>query len=438
MKRLLILILFLLPISSLAATVSPKIWFTTTGNGTYNASTAHLFFTTREAACRNYYDRAFAATGSLVTAYLGQSASSNTNPLCYVRFQTYTNGTQQISNTSIGTAYVCPAGTTLDPDSGDIFTRTCSTTTCPTGTTLDPATNKCVDACAILKDQTTSLGVNCSANSFPASVCLPNNCAATSFNAAMGFDKTKNCYFGNVTVKLTGSSCSGEPSSASFTNPTAQQPPPPDTPEADCIKKGMSYGSVNGVAVCVPKSSAGATPITDSSTSSSNNKNTGTDGKQTSSDSSEVKNVTKDGDKVTSQIIKNNPDGTKSESTVIEPYDDFCASNPNHKICKKASDDETPSSCEDNPDLPQCMQLGEADDTSIIPTDTRTVTFTPVSITSGGACPADKSISIAGRSVTFSYSWLCQYASMFRPFMLALAYLSAAMFLFWGYKGAQT
>ncbi|UOF82921.1 attachment protein [Inoviridae sp.] len=425
MKRLLILILFLLPISASSVTMPATPWYNTEGTTIYSPSGTVKYFTNKQASCDYYFTRLYGSG-----LYRLNSATVGSNNLCYLSFTNLSNGQTSYNSNNVMTAYGCLSGWTL---SG----TTCTNTTCPSGMTAD-ASGVCVDPCSIIKDQTTSLAVNCSSNSFPASVCLPNNCAATSFNAAMGFDKTKNCYFGNVTVKLTGSSCSGEPSSASFTNPTAQQPPPPDTPEADCIKKGMSYGSVNGVAVCVPKSSTGATPITNTSSSSTNTTNTGTDGKQTNSSSSEVKNVTQDGDKVTSQIIKNNPDGTKSESTVVETFDDFCASNPNHKICKKASDDETPSSCEDNPDLPQCMQLGEPDDSSIIPTDTRTVTFTPVSITSGGACPADKSISIAGRSVTFSYSWLCQYASMFRPFMLALAYLSAAMFLFWGYKGAQT
>jgi hypothetical protein len=437
MKRLLLIILFLLPISALAVTAKPTFWYNTRGLTTYTPANASFMFSNVDAACRNYYDSTW-STSSILNGFSVSGATPTLAGNCYLNQVTRSTGAANNQSIGIQTVLTCPAGFTLNFNNTNYALSTCNASACPSGMTAN-SSGDCIDNCAVLKDQTTSLGVNCSASSFPSAVCLPNNCAATSFNAAMGFDKTKNCYFGSVTVKLTGVSCSGETSSAAFTNPTSQQPPPADTPEANCIKQGMSYGTVNGVAVCVPKSSTGATPIKQTSATNTTTTTTGTDGKQNTTTSSEVKNATQEGDQVTSQIIKNNPDGTKTETTSTMPIGEFCAQNPSHQLCKKASEDEdTSSACEDNPDLPQCFNRGEPEEGEPIGEQSKTVTFTPVSITSGGGCPADKSVSIAGRSITFSYSWLCQYASMFRPFMLAFAYLSAAMFLFWGYKGAQT
>jgi len=422
MKRLLLIILFLLPISTYAVTMPAKIWYNVEAQTVYNPNSIYKFFTTQQGACDYNFPRLYP------TGLYGLVSATVSNSVCYLSIKNLSNGNVGYNSTGIVIAYQCESGWTLN-------NGVCSSPTCPTGMTAN-ASGVCVDNCLPNKGQTGSFPLNCSAESFSGSgVCMPNNCAATVVDSSS--TKVSGCWYGYNTARYTGATCSGQPGVASFSNPSNANPPPDDDPRTKCLKAGQSFGVVNGVTVCVPKSSSGAAPVTSGTQTNTTTTNTDANGNSNTQNSSEVKSVSQDGDQVTSQIIKNNPDGTKTESTITQPVSEFCATNPNHSICKKANED-TPSSCEDNPDLPQCLQLGDADDNETIATTTHTVSFTPVSITSGGGCPADKSVSIAGRSITFSYSWLCQYASMFRPFMLAFAYLSAAMFMFWGYKGAQT
>lgn len=348
------------------------------------------------------------------------------------------NGVSQGNFSQPASLYAsCQTGYTLVDLGGTTRARYQCSGSCPAGSVLNPTTNNCDDTCAQYKGQVVSFTVNCSANDAPSSLCMPNNCAATVSNSATGYDKVKSCYFGGGDAKYTGSTCSGQTSSASLNNPTSTQPPPADSPETDCLKSGNTFGTVNGVTVCVPKGSSSGAPTktTDSSTTTTTTKDANGNTKSTGT-SATTTELSQDGSAVVTKETKTNPDGSSTITETQTSKDNFCEKNPNNSICKKS--DDTPSSCEDNPNSPQCMDVGEPDENPVLGESTRTVTFTPVSITAGGGCPSDKSVSIAGRSITFSYSWLCQYASMFKPFMLAFAYLSAAMFLFWGYKGAQT
>ncbi|WP_156376564.1 virulence factor TspB C-terminal domain-related protein [Methylophilus sp. Leaf414] len=336
-------------------------------------------------------------------------------------------------------AYQCPTGATLQSNSGKVLDKVCVLTSCPANTTLNTTTNVCDDVCLPNKGKIGSFSLNCGVDvSSGTGVCMPNNCAATVVDNSAA--RVGNCWFGVNNARYTGATCGGQPSTTSFSNPSNANPPPVDAPETNCLKDGKSFGYVNGVPVCVPKGSSSATPVKDSNQSTTTNSSTDTKGNTSSTTSSEVKNATQDGDQVTSSTTKTNADGTKTEETKTESVTSFCATNPTHPICKKAAqeEEEGPDPCEDNPDLPQCIGLGEAEEGGAIATSNKTVSFAPVQITSGGSCPPDKSVSIAGRSITFSYSWLCQYASMFKPFMLAFAYLSAAMFLFMGLRGANT
>lgn len=435
MKRFFLFIFLLFPLTSSAVTVKAVPWFNTQGTSVYQSGSNVSFFTTPDASCRHLYDRLYASQGTFVTSFI-QGASSVSPGSCFVRFTTNSSNTLTTQSAAIFVAYQCPAGFTKDASGNvPISDQTCSSSSCPAGMTANQA-GQCVDNCEQYKGQIGTFSLNCSSQTNAGQgVCFPNNCAATITDASSA--RVGTCWYGYNQAKYTGLTCSGQPSTASFVNPSNTQPPPPDSDQANCIKNGQSFGTVNGVTVCVPKTSASATPVTSSSQSSTSTKNTDSAGNSTTQNSTEVKSVTQDGDQVTSQIIKNNPDGTKSETTVTQSYDDFCASNPNQKICKKASDEDTASACEDNPDLPQCYQRGEAVDGDTIGESTRTVSFAAKSITSAASCPSNKSMSAFGRSLIIDYSPVCTYAADFKPFILAFAYLSAAMFLFWGYRGSQ-
>ncbi|MGQ2966774.1 MAG: virulence factor TspB C-terminal domain-related protein [Methylophilus sp.] len=397
------------------------------------------FYDTQEAACSSGAPRQVANNGTLISAIVSYPGGRNLLGTCWIKSTPYNSTGTSVSNLNVLAQHSCPAGYLLGAaNQTNIYQRTCTIAACPTGTTLNTATNQCEDNCLPMKGKMGSFGLNCSAGtSSGQGVCMPNNCAAVIVDTTSVF--VTSCYYGINTARYSGEGCSGQPSAASFSNPT-NAPDPTDKPETDCVRKGQSFGYVNGVPVCVPKGSASAAPVTQTNQSTTTTTNTDSAGNSTSNTSTETKNATQDGDQVTSQTIKTNPDGTKTEETKTEPVYQFCASNPTHPICKKpaSEDEEGEDSCEDNPDLPRCMKVGEAEEGDNLTTDARTINFSPVTITSGGSCPADKSVSIAGKSITFSYTWLCNYASMFKPFMLAFAYLSAAMFLFMGLRGANS
>lgn len=424
MIRLFIFILCLLPISVLAAvTVPPTIWYNVEGTSVYSPSGTVKYFTTKQAACDYNFPRLYPSG-----LYKLNSATVGSNDVCYLSFVNLSNGATSYNSTNVVRALSCQSGFTL---SGS----TCTSTSCPAGMTAN-ASGVCVDNCLPLKDQSSSFSINNSSIDVPSAVCMPNNCAATLSSSAVARDKATGLYNGYGDAKYTGLACSGQTPSSSLSNPASTQPPPSDTPETACLKNGQSYGTVNGVSVCVPKSSSSSTPVKDTAATTTSTTNTDPSGNQSTTGSTEVKNVTQDGDQITSTTTKTNADGSKSESTVTQPASEFCASNPNHSICKKA-DEDTSSVCEDNPDLPQCYQRGEAEEGDAIGETTKTVSFAPKAITSAVSCPASKSVSVFGHSSTIDYAPVCTYAADFRPFIIAFAYLSAAMFLFWGYKGAQ-
>lgn len=76
-----------------------------------------------------------------------------------------------------------------------------------------------------------------------------------------------------------------------------------------------------------------------------------------------------------------------------------------------------------------CQKMGELDDVEL-PEREVTMTFAPdSSFSRAGMCPADKTISIRGTSVTFSYRMICDFAQTVRPLFLAFAGLAAGMMI---------
>jgi hypothetical protein len=427
MKRL-ILLFILLAISSVSqAAYTGRYVYKLIAAGSFNNN----YYSDLQTACNDAYNynkankiNWYTTSGPLYM--LGVICRYDSTPTSTVTIQW-----QQYLECS-GTYINVTAGTGAPPNcSGD-------PTPCPPGQTF--INGVCRSSCEAKKGQNYQFSINCAGNTLPGSVCLPDNCAGNLIDSFVAQNKTSSCWFGVGTAKYTGASCSGEASTSSLQNPSSANPPPEDSPETKCVKDGKSFGLVNGVPVCVPKSSTGAAPSkttgqTDTTTTTTNP----TNGQSSSTSTSEKSSVSEDGAAVSTTNTKKNEDGSTTETTTTTTKAEFCAKNPNHQICKSEPEKEEGADvCEDNPDLPQCIGLGEPEDGGAIATSNKVVSFTPVQITSGGSCPPDKSVSIAGRSITFSYSWLCQYASMFKPFMLAFAYLSAAMFLFMGLRGANT
>lgn len=239
------------------------------------------------------------------------------------------------------------------------------------------------------------------------------------------------------------------------TNPT----PAPDvqlpSPEYDCVKSGKSYGTVNGVVVCVNGGTPGTPTLktVDSGTKVTTTDANGNEVTTTTPPTETIAGTDPNGTPIISETATN-ADGTKikTEST----KDSFCESNPNSPLCKA---EET---CVKTPDAPVCKHLCEKYPNSIacqekasfftdlkkaifgtletdlasapadggILTQDIDLSFAEVSLPQSMSCPPPISIAFGGHAVSISYDWLCDYADSFRPVVIAFAYMAAIMIVF--------
>lgn len=86
------------------------------------------------------------------------------------------------------------------------------------------------------------------------------------------------------------------------------------------------------------------------------------------------------------------------------------------------------SECEKHPETLGCAEWGEAPAGETVSTTTRPVTFSPVALAGApvAACPAPVTFTIGGHSMGYDFDVPCRYADMFRPIILAMAWLGAA------------
>jgi hypothetical protein len=105
------------------------------------------------------------------------------------------------------------------------------------------------------------------------------------------------------------------------------------TPEQECLKQNLTYGTVNGEVKCVPKGTQGSAPVTEV-----NEKETvKTDSTGTTTTNTTINH---NGDNtVTTTTTITYPNGTSETIEETKPKEDFCTQNPNDNACK-AQDDE--------------------------------------------------------------------------------------------------
>jgi len=83
--------------------------------------------------------------------------------------------------------------------------------------------------------------------------------------------------------------------------------------------------------------------------------------------------------------------------------------------------------CEEHPTTIGCSEYGTPTEGDALGSKSvGTSSLTPP-ISSSGSCPADINLP---RGMKFSWEWACMYASGIRPVVIALAWLSAGLFLF--------
>lgn len=82
--------------------------------------------------------------------------------------------------------------------------------------------------------------------------------------------------------------------------------------------------------------------------------------------------------------------------------------------------------CMENPNRLSCIEGGEPPDVPDLEREEVPININPVSMGSG-FCPANKTASFMGKSLTISWAPICDGAIMMRPVVIAIAWLSAAL-----------
>lgn len=260
--------------------------------------------------------------------------------------------------------------------------------------------------------------------------------------------------------EYTGDQCNGTGQNPN-PNPTpTPEPKPNPCPECDCLKSGQGYGTVNGTVVCTPKGSVGSKPTTSIKE--------GTTSTTTPAPTPENPNPTPvtvqappvivtttpapagspAGTEPTISSSSTNPDGSTTDKT--ESKENFCKDNPTSKLCKAQT------SCEESPEGPTCKHFCEKfpdsvacttaqdfiGDPSGIPSEetlqekeiAAPVNFSRVSVPSANGCPPPLTMSLYGAPIVMSFQWLCDYASAFKPLMIAFALMFAATVVMGGVR----
>jgi len=134
--------------------------------------------------------------------------------------------------------------------------------------------------------------------------------------------------------------------------------------------------------------------------------------------------ITYQGDTVTvtetTTTTTTRPDGSTETSTETK------TPAPGTEAPSQPSEAEQTPFCELYPDASACQPLGDAGSQDL-GTETRTVQLDYDG--AAGSCPAPHMMNLQGKSVSFSYGPLCDFAQGIRPLVIALSMLFAGLFL---------
>jgi hypothetical protein len=305
----------------------------------------------------------------------------------------------------------------------DSATAMCnSATSCPSGETnvggVCTASNPCTAAAGqVASSGYYDLGTSDAANP-PTTTCngqceLAYNGGGVSSRAMVGGVYH---YFSQGQYVKTANQCSG--SSTALTSAAA-------VPSNSCNPATQDQGTVNGVTVCIDRTSTDSTASVKSSS---------TTGDVTTTTETTTKNNA-DGsvEATTTTTEKNNVTGvestTQTKNTTRPETDPFCVSNPNDPSCQPVDE-----FCSKNADTLACTKLGSAEADPLGTEERSIANISPVSIGGVGACPAPLTASFLGQPISFSFDALCTYANALRPLVLAMAWLSAGVIFIGGVR----
>jgi len=219
---------------------------------------------------------------------------------------------------------------------------------------------------------------------------------------------------------------SGEPGQTA--SPVGAQSNSPKTVQDiknECVASAKGYVETNGVVSCVNATDAPGKFETVYELQKSSTKNGVSDLTKVSS------STVCDSGNCTNTTTTSNSAGTETAVTKGSGST-YCQSNPTDPICSK---EQQKTDCDKYPDSAGCASLGDA---PTVP-DTGTLSLgvssiSPVNFGGSKGCPADQSVN---GKFNWSYRQVCDHASMMRPIILALAWLSAA-FIVLGFKGSSS
>jgi len=313
--------------------------------------------------------------------------------------------------------YFCPPG-----QNWSLSGQTCTRPNCVLPEVRDVANGLCIPPpCPVAGSVVGNSGsrYNGTGNATGTTICL-SNCAVS---ASGGCNSAKSATTGlwswvcSGPFTTTGAACTSSPSVA---------PVVPGDPATKCVDAGQSYGTVNGVVVCVPPaSSTSVNPKTVTGATSTNNITTTTVCDGDGACSTTISNTTTSGGSGVggtgpgSTTTPGDTDGQVTDQSKVS----YCEENPNAAICKAAEDP-----CIKNPDLVSCKTLGTPTTEDGISSKSIGISsLSPISLATNMTCPAP--IQLPRGMGEISYQGACDLAGMMRPIVLVFAWLSAGLIL---------
>lgn len=222
--------------------------------------------------------------------------------------------------------------------------------------------------------------------------------------------------------------------------PAEEEPTTPDPtpcPECACQEQGKSYAVMQGVAVCLEPGTPGSEPVkkqdppkieTTTPAPTPENPNPEPIVTETPSPIITITPAPAGSPAGTAPTITEtttNADG--SSTSTSQGQDSFCQANPTHKLCR-AEDAKT--DCDKYPDAIGCQVMGDVPEFE--PLETKEIDMSSIvlrELPSDNSCPAPLTYTIGGHTITLSFDPICQYASAFKPLVIAAAWLSAAFII---------
>jgi hypothetical protein len=236
------------------------------------------------------------------------------------------------SGLQAGRRYRCKTTDTWGVHPDQPANWTC-TNTCTASQFWSYTTNSCATSPTCTPPQVLSTdGTTC--------VTPPPTCTAGNTTGAGWYETTSSVpdmtyCMNSCTYDLDSVACSGSKCTIKLTNQTGAtctnstgSPSQTLTPEAQCLKKGQSYGTLNGEVVCVPRATEGAAPTT----SQSNGTKTIVENGQTTTINT---NTNVSGDTVTTTTTTINPDGSTSTKQETQDTPSYCTQNPYAEQCRQ-------------------------------------------------------------------------------------------------------